>query len=88
MAANGTSSSGYGHSHAHGHSGPGSSGLRDLVWSDAVDENEMDEECLKSSNEQYALWTTDVLLHSSSTGTYYALEGAMLYCTVPYSTVL
>jgi hypothetical protein len=35
----------------------------------------MDEECLKSSNEQYALWTTDVLLHSSPTGT---------YCTVQY----
>ena len=50
------------------------------MWADAVDENEMDEECLKSSNEQYALWTTDVLLHSSSTGTYSTVQ----YSTVPH----
>ena len=42
--------------------------MRDLVWSDQVDENEMDEECLKSSNEQYTTWASNVLLHNASTG--------------------
>lgn len=38
------------------------------MWSDQVDENEMDEECLKSSNEQYTMWASNVLLHKSATG--------------------
>ena len=41
---------------------------RDLVWSDMFDENEMDEECLKSSHENYAIWATDLLSHTNASG--------------------
>ena len=39
---------------------------KDLLWSEMFDDNEMDEECLRSSHEYYAQWATDLISHTNA----------------------
>jgi hypothetical protein len=49
-------------------SSSGYSSLRELPWSDTNNENELDEECVKSVNVHHASWISGILLNSWSLG--------------------